>query len=147
MELLKKANKHILTFDKNELKEFGVKGAETDLERAETDASELMISAKKAIAILEGYISGVLDSVHDECHLHNKGTIELFGSTIALGSTGDRWDFEQDAEFSRIKEELKEREKWLKEASKSKEEVVINGAVVVPVPLKAASREIIRVKL
>lgn len=148
MELLKIENSVFLEMDKTELNAIGENAAIKDIDSGNHDSSKLLVTAKKVVEILGGYVRALNSSVTDE--LYNNGTknvLKVHGSEITLSSTGTRYDYEADPEYMRLKEALKEREKWLKMASTGKAEVVIEGAVVEPVPIKIQSKEIIKIKL
>ena len=142
MELIKLKQFSIL--DKHELTLKGSISARQMMEAGFHDASVLTIQARKA----QEYLTAFLTELEGDTRAEIKGEdLEVYGATLSLGSTGDRYDYEQDTEYCRIKKQLAERAKWLKMASTSKDEVVIDGAIVQPVPIKTPSRETLRIKL
>lgn len=149
MELLRIKGKEILESNKKELFEIGKKAGEIDLEVAMIDASEHLIQAKKAQEILNGYILALMDATHDEVYSRGQGgELEVHNSKISLGSTGDRYDYEADFEYLKRKKALADRQELLKLAVKSDDKILDSeGEVVEPVPLKTASKEILKIKL
>jgi len=149
MELMKKKSSELLSSNKEELKAIGLKASQIDLEVAMKDASEHFISAKKAIVVLEAYLIGMKDAVHDECYsVGEKNPIKRYGTEISLGSTGDRLDYEKDSVYAELKKQLKKREEVLKLVTKGGDEMFDkDGALIEAVPIKSASREILKIKL
>ena len=147
MELIQN-KQEVLNMQKATLAEVGKQGAVADLEEGTKDPSELLITARKAVEILTAYIGQIKEAVHTEIYHHDNNTIEAFGATIELGSTGDRLDYEKDHEYFIRKKALKDREDLLKLAFKSDDTIVDgDGGIVEKVPLKSASKEILKIKL
>ena len=108
------------------------------------DASVLTVQARKTLEYLTAFVKELDSDTRGE--IKSEG-LEIFGAVLSLSSTGDRLDYNQDTEYSRLKEALAERTKWLRIASYSKDEVVVDGAVVEGVPIKTASKEILKIRL
>jgi hypothetical protein len=64
----------------------------------------------------------------------------VFGVNFRIGSSGDRFDYEQDQEYVVIKDKLKYREDQLKMAAKMNEELVLDGVLIPKVPLKSLGK-------
>jgi len=142
MQLIKLKEFSILS--KHELSVKGSVAARQMMEEGFHDASVLTVQARKAVE----YLSSFINELDSDTRAEIKGDgLEVYGAELSLGSTGDRYDYEQDTEYCRIKKQLAERANWLKMASTSKDEVVIDGAIVEPVRIKTASRETLRIKL
>ena len=112
------------------------------------DAVVLIVQARKANEYLSSFIKALDSQARKEVNEEYNGDAQIYGANLSIGSTGDRLDLEVDVEYKRIKEALAERAKWLKIASKdTTTEVVIDGAVVKPVPIKSASKELLKIRL
>jgi len=110
------------------------------------DSIVLTVQARKASEFLTSFVKALDSTSRDEVAQYNN-EVEIYGAKLSLGSTGDRLDLEKDAEYLRLKNELANRAKWLKIASKDDGEVVVDGAIVNPVPVKTASKEILKIRL
>jgi len=133
-----------IKLSKEQLQSDGSAKARELMEEGYSDASNLTVQARKVMEYLSAFIKELDSDTRAEV---NDQDMDVYGAVLSLSSTGDRYDLEADTEYLRIKGELTERAKWLKIASKSKEEVVLNGAVVEAVPIKSASKEILKIKL
>ena len=149
MEILANRNT-VLLMDKGDLKKTGALAWEDDMikvDEGHTSATALMLTARKAVEILNGYISSAKDACKDEVFLEG-GTISQYGSIITVGNTGDRLDFESNPEYLRLKEELKSLEQLIKIATKSGVPVFDhNGVEVPPVKVKTFGGEVLKVTL
>lgn len=136
----------------NHLNKAGIQGkAQEDalamLEAGEVDATKVLAHARKIREYLDSYLKAIDSQVRTDL-LAYQGKLEVDGVKLELSSSGERLDYSQDPEYARLQEQLKHREALLKLAHKSKEDVVdADGALVIPPPLKSASREILRVTL
>lgn len=148
MDLLK-VNAEIKEMNKTDLFNSGSASAIDALAKGENDASELLITARKASEMINGYINTVNEAVFDEIYIKGASNpIEVYGSKIELGSTGDRLDYNQDPIYAMMQKELTQRADLLKLAHKSDNVIIDHDGVEVPkVGLKSASKEILRVKL
>ena len=112
------------------------------------DAVTLLVQARKASEYLGAFIKALDSDARREVNEDYNGDANIYGAQLSIGSTGDRLDYEADEEYKRLKTALDERAKWLKIASKDrKNEVVLDGVVVEAVPIKSASRELLKIKL
>ena len=149
MEILTKKNE-ILTMDKGDLKKTGALAFEQDMIKVDeglTTATSLMLTARKAVEILNGYIFTAKDACKNEVFLEG-GTISQYGSIMTVANTGDRLDFESNLEYKRLKNELKSLEGLIKIASKSGNSIYdANGVEVEPVKVKTFGGEVLKVTL
>ena len=135
-------------YSKQDLHEQGQLKAQDLTEGGQFDAVVLVVQARKATEYLGAFIKELDSQARKEVNEDYNGDADIYGAKISIGSTGDRLDYDKDAEYLRLKDALAERAKWLKIASGNKtEEVVLDGEVVKPVPLKSASKETLRIKL
>ena len=146
MELIRL--KDFSMYSKEDLHEQGKLKAEELTEGGYFDSVVLVVQARKAIEYLGAFVrqldSGARREVNEDYH----GDANIYGAVLSIGSTGDRLDYEADAEYKKLKGELEARAKWLKIATKDKDnEVVVDGEVVLPVPIKIASKEVLKIKL
>lgn len=132
---------------KNELHVLGIKDATDMMETGDFDASTLAISARKAVEYLGAFMRKLDSNVIDEIELNN-GTINVGGSILELGNTGDRLNYEHDTVFKNLQVQLKARQELLKSATRSDTPITdLNGEIVEPVPIKTAGRSIIKCKI
>ena len=110
------------------------------------DAVVLTVQARKALEYLNAFVGEIDVNTREEV-ANNNGEMFILGATLSIGSTGDRLDYEADQVYKELKEALASRAKWLKIASNDKEEVKVHGVLIKPVPIKTASKELIRIKL
>ena len=148
MELIRN-KEEVLEMQKATLIQVGIEGAVQDLEAGIKDPSELLIIARKASEILGAYMAQLREAVTDELYRNGSNQVlKVYGAEIALGSTGDRLDYASDHEYSLRLKALKDREAMLKLASISSEPLIDSeGGIIEAVPLKSASKEILKVKL
>lgn len=139
----------VKNLSKAELVTLGKTEADKLIDSGLYNASDLAVSARKAVEYLGSFISSLNTQVLDE--LYSNGSREILsvlGSELSVGSTGDRYDFERDVIYKNLAIQLKARAELLKDASKSDVEIVdSDGVVVAKVPIKTASRDTIKFKL
>ena len=144
--LIQLTSKQILALDKQYLQIQGCDSARALYETGDHSASELVVMGRKAIEYLgsfvreiEGEAIGETDEMQEENKVH--------GAILTNGSTGDRLNYKEDPEWSRIKDLLVEREGLLKLARKAKLPFYdSDGAEVPKVGLSSPSKEILRIK-
>ena len=134
---------------KHELIALGNTDANALMDSGDYDSTTLAVSARKAVEYLGAFIATLDSFVMDELTMNGEGNIKMvLGSELSLGSTGDRLDFEKDAVYKNLSIQLKARAELLKNATNSSVPVVdSDGVTVEPVPIKTASRQMIRFKL
>ena len=135
--------KHLNKF---ELDSKGKYDARTMADDGLLDVLEMMAKARKAIQYFTAYTKEIESDVRGK--LPDSQTITVLGSEFSLGSTGDRIDYESDPVYAAIKAKLAERTALLKMAKNAKETIYDGDASEVPrLPLKTASREVLKIKV
>ena len=132
---------------KQELHAKGGEAARTLMEEGFTDALNLVAMARKASEYMGAFIKELDSDARAEVNL-NGGDKETLGAKFSIGSTGDRIDFEVDPIYKAMKAELKARELLLKTAKTMDNPIYDAGGIEVPrLPLKSASREVLKIRL
>ena len=138
--------KNFEKLSKSDLQAEGKAIARLLLDEGFSDASVMTVQARKALEYLTAFVGEIDSELRDEVH-NSGGEMNIFGATLSLSSSGDRLDYEADGVYLELKEALKSRAEWLKRASNTSDEVKVHGEIIPPVPLKTASKEVIRIKL
>lgn len=135
------------TLNKKGLQEWGELTAKEMLDSGDHYPDVLFVQARKAKEYLESFIKAV-DSETRAKVTQDGGESLVYGCTLSLGSSGDRFNFEEDFEYSRIKAMLKDREELLRVACKAKESIYDSDGGEVPrVGIKSHSKEMLKAKL
>ena len=144
MKLINTQNtKHL---NKTELISKGKFDARTTADEGFKDVLEMMAMARKGIEYLTAFVKEIDGDVRGK--LPDSQTITVLGSEFSLGSTGDRIDYEKDANYANLKAQLAERTALLKMAKNAKETIYDGDASEVPrLPLKSASREVLKIRV
>jgi len=132
---------------KIELQERGAKDSQDLLDAGYTSPLDMVAQGRKAIEYLTAFVRG-FDSAAREQVANNGGESIVLGSIFTLGSTGERLDYDQDPIYAQLKKDLRDREFLLKTAKNAREDIYGGDASQVPrLPLKSASKEILKVRL
>ena len=132
---------------KLELQERGKQDAQSLLDEGYVNALDITAQARKAMEYLGAFIQATDSAARAEVNLYG-GEKETLGATFSMGSTGDRINYDLDTVYLDLKERLKEREALLKIAKNAREVIFDgDGAEVPRLPLKSASREVLKVRL
>lgn len=104
------------------------------IDEGELNPLEAHAKAKAIMAALKGVIDATESQARDEANKYGAKTFEAFGASVTLKDGAITPDYEQDAEWVRLKGQVKEREELLKLAFKSKDVEItdINTGEVVP---------------
>ena len=136
----------VSVMNKTDLQERGKQDARLLMDEGFTNAVNLVALARKAIAYLTSYHQELDSDARTECM--GREEVEALGVKFSLSSTGDRLNYDLDQVYADLKQKLKDREMLLKTAKKMDNEIFDGDGVAVPkLPLKAASKEILRAKL
>ena len=131
---------------KEELQERGTADAITILDDGLAEVLEMYAMSRKAIEYLTAFNKGLDPSAREE--VSHGMDVDALGVNFSLSSTGDRIDYEVDEVYLKLKKAVKDREMLLKVAKHAEEYIFDgNGDKVPRLPLKSASKEILRVKL
>lgn len=118
-----------------------------DIEEGNKDPLKVHIQAKALIDVFSQIAERSLSAAMAEAYKHSDKTFEFIGAKVEFKNTGDRYDFEKDQEYKRIKDSLKAREDLLKQALKSAATLVIDDEVVPKVPIKTPSKATLAVSI
>ena len=132
---------------KTELQQRGSEDANALLAEGFVNALDMIAQGRKAIEYLTAFTKGFDSEARAELSLFG-GEKNSLGATFSLGSTGDRIDYDLDPIYLDLKEALKARETLLKVAKYAKENIFDGEGIEVPrLPLKSASREVLKIRL
>jgi len=118
-----------------------------DIEEGNIDPLKIHIQAKALIEVFSQISERSLSAAMSEAYKHSDKSFEFIGAKVEFKSTGDRYDYEKDEEYARIKGLLKEREDLLKQAVKSKATLVIDDEVIPKVPVKSPSKATLAISI
>lgn len=132
---------------KRELQERGASDSQLIQDEGLVNAINMVAMARKAIEYLGAFAKGFDSAARAEVNTYG-GEKETLGAVFSIGSTGDRIDYDQDPIYQDLKKALKDRETLLKVAKYAKESIYDGEGIEVPrLPLKSASREVLKVRL
>ena len=130
---------------KKELEQNGIQAADYLIESGE-DVLPRYIEISRQIAMLESEKKTLKESAFDERSLHGPGIAELYGCKVSISNTGDRLQYDKDPVIAELKKQIKDREKDVKIATKSKGVYFDSEGVQVDrVPVKAGS-EVLKIQ-
>lgn len=86
---------------------------------------------------------------YDEGQLYDEDSRKAYSASFDFGSTGARYNWDDDIEYKNIQKQLNARQELLKKAVKAKsgEEVIFEGEVIPKVSMKVPSKSTIKVSL
>jgi len=129
-------------FTKKQAKQTGQELAQQILDRGEKRPEEVMASLVR--------LTEVINTAQTELkkNLTFDQPENLNGVLFEKRNSGDRLDYEKDAEYARLKTLLKQREVLIRKATKSDDEVIDpnTGEVIKPVPIKTHGKETVVIK-
>ena len=132
---------------KIELQERGKMDAMSLLDEGFVNALDITAQARKATEYLGAFIKATDSAARMEVAQYG-GTRGALGVEFSMGSTGDRINYDLDPIYLELKNKLKAREVLLKVAKNAQENIFDGEGIEVPrLPLKTASREILKAKL
>ena len=139
--------KEAQNMSKADLQNQGAIDARSIIDDGFVDATDMIAQARKMIEYLTAYAKEIESEARAEV-ANSDGELKTLGAVFSLGSTGDRLNYELDEVYYRMKRAIKEREDLLKLAHNSSDDVFDGAKNKVPiVPLKSASKELLKVKL
>jgi hypothetical protein len=115
------------------------------IKEGELNPLEAHAKAKAIMSALKAVIDATESLAKDEAAKYSAKTFEAFGASVTLKDGAVTPDYEQDAEWVRLKEQVKAREELLKLAFKSKDVEITDtttGEVVPKVQPKYAKSSI-----
>ena len=115
------------------------------IQDGELNPLEAHAKAKAIMSALKGVIDATESLARDEAAKYSAKTFEAFGAQVTLKDGAITPDYEQDAEWVRLKEQVKAREELLKLAFKAKDVEITDtttGEVVPKVQPKYAKSSI-----
>jgi len=144
MELVK-----IKSFKESELKKITASIIK-DVENGNVNPLEKYIEAKALEVIIKDVIENLKSKAKNEADDYSKIDSTFNGAKFSIGNSGDTLDYECDAEYLKIKEELEDRKDTLKTAYKlslkdKKSIDELTGEIIPVVPVKKHSEQIIKV--
>jgi hypothetical protein len=113
---------------------------------------EAYIRAKAMLEYCKGFILKMSEAATEEANKYDKKEgKKLLGVSFAIASTGKKYDFSKDSEWTnlqesleQIKEEVKSREEFLKTLKKEMAEVD-GGDVIYPAQLISAGKDTLKI--
>ena len=88
------------------------------------------------------------EAIDEADNFANKTEMSKFGVKFELSNTGERLDYEKDADYKDLKDQLKAREELLKAAVNTKGSLFDeDGTEVEKVPVKSISKRVIKISL
>ncbi len=148
MSLLDFNNKTIGQLSKKELQEVAIKDAENKMNEGYSSAIDLTVMLRKAAEYIASYVKALDSVARQELAQENNQEADRLGAKLSLSSTGKRLDYSADPIYNDLQNRLKDREELLKLAHKSKDAIYDQyGAEVMKVPVKYASREVLKIRL
>lgn len=111
----------------------------------EIDPLRTYLKVKAYEAAIKKIIEGLQESARTEAVKYGAKTFETMGAEITLKTSGDTLNYEADAEYKLLKDQLKEREEHLKTAFKVKGEYLVDGELIPRVPVKTHGKETLSV--
>lgn len=118
-----------------------------DIEDGNKDPLKIHIQAKALIDVFSQIAERSLSAAMSEAYKHSDKSFEFIGAKVEFKSTGDRFDYEKDDEYRKLKEQLKAREDLLKQACKSSATLVIDDEVIPKVPIKSPSKQTLAISI
>lgn len=114
----------------------------------ELNPLETHIKAKAIVQTFEKIASETQGYALDEAEKYGKEG-SIMGVSFKISSTGDRYDYEADPTYKKLKDELKKREEVLKMAAKTTMQIADDdsGEIIPKVPLKASSKATLNVSI
>jgi len=129
-------------FTKKEAQKAGKQLAKDVLDRGEENPKSVMTNLVR----LSEVVNNATKELKDNLEVDKSETLN--GVTFERRQTGNRLDYEKDAEYKRLKMLLKQREDLLKQATYSDDDVFDpnTGEVINAVPVKTHSKETLVIK-
>ena len=148
MTLIDFNNKAVGQLSKKELAEVAKKDAAQKMAEGYSSALDLTVMLRKAAEYISAYVKALDSPAREELYQEDNKEADRIGAKLSLSSTGQRLDYSADPIYSDLQNRLKEREELLKLAHKSKDAIFDQYAAEVPrVPVKYASREVLKIRL
>lgn len=127
---------------KKQIEEKGYLSAFNMMHEGEVNEFQALASAER----LKVYTEAFCKELRKQIQLKDK-SFKAFGVEFSLSNTGDRYDYDQDDVYKKLKDQLKEREDLLKLALKSSKPLYDSDGVEVPkVGVKTFGSEVIKLK-
>ena len=108
---------------------------------------EAFIQSKRKVIFETAYQKALSEYAFDERALYGSDLLEMYGVKISISNSGDRLQYDQDPIIAELKQAIKEREKDVKIATKSKGVYFDSeGVEVEKVPVKHGS-EVLKINI
>jgi len=108
---------------------------------------EAFIQSKRKVIFETAYQKTLSEYAFDERALYGSDLLEMYGAKISISNSGDRLQYDQDPIIAELKQAIKEREKDVKIATKSKGVYFDSeGVEVEKVPVKHGS-EVLKINI
>ena len=108
---------------------------------------EAFIQSKRKVIFETAYQKALSEYAFDERALYGSDLLEMYGAKISISNSGDRLQYDQDPIIAELKQAIKEREKDVKIATKSKGVYFdSDGVEVEKVPVKHGS-EVLKINI
>jgi len=108
---------------------------------------EAFIQSKRKVIFETAYQKALSEYAFDERALYGSDLLEMYGAKISISNSGDRLQYDQDPIIAELKQAIKEREKDVKIATKSKGVYFDSeGVEVEKVPVKHGS-EVLKINI
>ena len=130
---------------KEETKQLGQNMIEA-VKQGELDALDEIVRIKKEIEFLESYYDELKPYAIEEREKYPEKRLNIKGALIELSYTGDRLDYDSDPIYKELNDAKKHRQKELKDAYKTSNDVVTSDGELIPkIPVKSAGKQIIKI--
>jgi hypothetical protein len=108
---------------------------------------EAFIQSKRKVIFETAYQKALSEYAFDERALYGSDLLEMYGVKISISNSGDRLQYDQDPIIAQLEQDIKEREKDVKIATKSKGVYFdSDGVEVEKVPVKHGS-EVLKINI
>lgn len=140
--------KKLIGLDKRQLGQVGAQHAQELLDAGFHEPVVMMVQARKAQEYLAAMVKQLDYETRENLEQYDNSQADIYGANLSLGSTGDRLDYDKDAEYARLKKALQDRKDLLTLAKMSKDVIYdADGIEVMKLPVKIPSKEVLKVKL
>lgn len=116
------------------------------VKEGELDPLDEIVRVKKEIEFLESYYDELKPYAIEEREKYPEKRLNIKGAFVELSYTGDRLDYDSDPIYKELNDAKKQRQKQLKDAYKTSNDIVTSDGEVIPkIPVKSAGKQIIKI--
>jgi len=144
--------KDILKLSKEDLTKEAVRNATEVMAADNIQPVVLMAQAKKAALYLKHFIDELEPQTREDVYQELAGTTQIesdiYGVVFSVSQTGDRYDYDKDPKYLKMKQDLAERARFLKSIAISKNTIAdADGEVYPIIGIKTPSAEVLKTRI